>query len=179
MYRSDLPGNGLPQHNHLLEPVAASKVRLEVFALLNLVPEIDPVQDQEPLYWDEGMRLVPLSGIGDGDPDSIQQLAVAAYSSGPSIATDPVVTYIQGDSTATLSSTPAFEEGTATITVRVSDDGGTQYMGTDTCETTFEVTVRDPGKNYPPHPGWRGRYLCLFNGSRYTVNLTGITDRGP
>ncbi|MFH0759452.1 MAG: discoidin domain-containing protein [Bacteroidota bacterium] len=187
----NVSGNIVPQHIHSFEPVAASKVRLEalsgegdelmmyeleVFALLNLAPEIDPVQDQEPLYWDEGMRLVPLSGIGDGDPDSIRQLSVTAYSSDHSVADDPVVTYIQGDSTAILSWTPAGEEGTATITVRVSDDGGTQYQGTDTCENTFKVTVRDPEKNYPPTLDAVADIYAFSNGSRYTVNLTGISD---
>ena len=55
---------------------------------------------------------------------------------------NPAVAYTSPDSTGTLTFTPAANMfGSATVTVSVMDDGGTQHGGVDTTSVQFTVTV--------------------------------------
>jgi hypothetical protein len=92
---------------------------------------------------DAGARQVALSGIGAGEANEIgQTLTVTATSDKPALIPNPTVSYSSPSSAATLNFTPvANASGTATITVRVSDDGGTANGGMDIVERTFVVQV--------------------------------------
>jgi len=184
-------GNLSPVHKPQFEPVVTSQIRLEaitgegdalmlyeieVFARLNLAPSLDPVENADPIYSDEGTQSVILTGITDGDTSSVQNLTIVALSSNQSIVANPVIQYSQGDSTAHLEWIPAGPEGSATITVSISDDGGDEYGGSDTGSVQFNVFVRDPEKNYAPTLDQLPDIYAFSSGESYVVNLKGITD---
>jgi Bacterial Ig domain/Dockerin type I domain len=87
-----------------------------------------------------GQQTVNLTGIAAGGGET-QTLAVSA-SSNNSALVNPSPTYTSPNSTGTLTFTPAANSfGTATITVTVMDNGGTQNGGVDTTQVQFTVTV--------------------------------------
>lgn len=88
-----------------------------------------------------GLQTVNLSGISAGVGET-QTLTVTAASDNPTLIPTPVVTYTSPSATGSLSFTPAANQaGTATITVTVTDNGGTANGGIDTTQRTFVVTV--------------------------------------
>ena len=87
-----------------------------------------------------GQQTVNLTGITTGGGET-QTLMVTASSNNTTLI-DPTVTYTSPSSTGTLTFTPAANSfGTATITVTVMDNGGTQNGGVDTTSVQFTVTV--------------------------------------
>src|SRR5439155_202874 len=72
-----------------------------------------------------GPQSIPLLGLGAGAPNEVQILTVTATSSAPSLIPDPTITYLNPQTTGTLSlaSLPN-ANGTATIMV-TGDDGQT------------------------------------------------------
>ena len=87
-----------------------------------------------------GQQTVNLTGITTGGGET-QTLMVKASSNNTALI-DPTVTYTSPNSTGTLTFTPAANSfGTATITVTVMDNGGTQNGGVDTTSVQFTVTV--------------------------------------
>ena len=69
-------------------------------------------------------------------------LTVTASSSNTGLVADPTVVYTSANATGSLKYTPvANQHGTATITVTVTDDGGTANGGVDTKVRTFTITV--------------------------------------
>lgn len=184
-------GNSSPVHNNSFDPLTCSKIRLqaikgegdalmmyemEVFALVNLPPEIDPAEDPLPVYSDEGSQMVQLSGIADGDRESVQNLTITALSSDENVVANPVVQYTQGDTTATLSWTPVGPEGSTVLTVTVTDDGGSDFGGHDSREIFLELVVKDPDKNYAPTIDEVPDVYAFSSGETYLLNLTGISD---
>ncbi|KPL13978.1 MAG: hypothetical protein AMS26_12450, partial [Bacteroides sp. SM23_62] len=181
-----------PVHKHLFDPViVTSKIKLdaisgegnalmmyeiEIFAQYNSPPSLSDVDDPEPVYADEGAKILLLTDISDGDTDSDQTISITAASSNAGIVPDPVIQYSQGDSTAELSWTPAGPEGTAVITVTVQDDGGSAYGGSDSREIQFTVSVRDPGKNYAPTIDEVPDVYAFSTCETYRINLAGISD---
>lgn len=142
---------------------------------INDAPAFANVSDQTVLE-DSGTTAVNLTGITAG-PFETQNLTFTAVSSDPTIVPDPVVTYTQGSSIGTLSFTPvANRNGAVTITLTVTDDGGTLNSGVNSYFQTFEITVTAvndaptltpiPNANLTEDPGLQ------------TVNLAGISA-GP
>ncbi len=87
-----------------------------------------------------GQQTVNLTGITSGGGET-QTLTVTA-SSNNSALINPSVTYTSPNSTGTLRFTPAANSfGMATITVKVTDNGGTLNGGVDTTSVQFTVTV--------------------------------------
>lgn len=116
---------------------------------VNDAPIIDQVADQEVSEGDEP-QTVALTGIGDGDPDVVQSISISATSSNTGLIADPVVTYTDGAGTGSLEYTIMPDAaGTVTITVAVTDDGGTEHGGVDTKEMTFDVAIASVD-NDPP-----------------------------
>ncbi len=89
-----------------------------------------------------GQQTVNLTGITAGGGET-QTLTVTASSDNIALV-NPSVTYTSPNSTGTLRFTPAANSfGTATITVTVTDNGGTLNGGVDTTSVQFTVTVNE------------------------------------
>ena len=86
---------------------------------------------------------LPLSGISFGPGnESGQMISVSAFSSDTNLLINPLVTFTNGNSTAILtflSSSNVY--GTATLSVVVSDAGGTNNGGTNAITNSCSVTV--------------------------------------
>ncbi len=94
-----------------------------------------------------GQLTVNLAGItaggpaGASNPES-QTLAVTVFSNNTGLIPTPLVNYTSPNSTGTLTFTPvAGQFGTATITVTVTDNGGTANGGVNSTQQQFTVTV--------------------------------------
>src|SRR5206468_1759949 len=88
---------------------------------------------------------------------------------------NPTVSYTSPNATGSISYKPVLNaSGTAVITVKVMDDGGTANGGIDTITQSFTVTVtavnQTPTLDVIPNP-----QDILENAGQQTVNLTGIT----
>lgn len=115
--------------------------------LFNLEPTLDPIANQ-PAGNEDVTQIINLTGISAG-PGQNQDLFVTATSDNPSVIPDPVVNYFSPDSVGSLSITPVLNQyGSATITVKVKDSGGTTGGGDDEITRTFTVTVLS--SNDPP-----------------------------
>ncbi len=86
---------------------------------------------------------VLLAGITAG-PGEEQRLTVTVTSSNTRMIPNPEVVYTSPNQTGRLILRPTVGvTGTATITVRVRDNGGTEYNGVDQITRSFTVTVRN------------------------------------
>ncbi|RYD20036.1 MAG: hypothetical protein EOP88_16635 [Verrucomicrobiaceae bacterium] len=94
-------------------------------------------------YRNGAAKTVNLSGISSGPSNEASQtLLITATSSDPSVVPDPSVSY-SGGSTGSLQFTPAANAtGSATITVKVKDNGGTSNGGVDSTVKTFTISVQ-------------------------------------
>ncbi len=87
---------------------------------------------------DSGQLTVVLAGITSGATNETQTLTVTATSSDTGIIPDPTVIYTSASSTGSVRFTPVTNaNGTATITVRVNDNAGSNNLVT----RTFDVVV--------------------------------------
>ncbi|KPL21641.1 MAG: hypothetical protein AMS23_09010, partial [Bacteroides sp. SM1_62] len=118
--------------------------KVSAFNSLNGAPLIAPV-NKITVVNNAGEQTIQLTGIGDGD-GSNQTLTITAESSNDTILPSPVINYTQGDSTAELVYTPLADTvGAVTITVTLSDDGGTaENDGDKTTVMTFEIEAVTP-----------------------------------
>ena len=112
--------------------------RLRYTPTIDLIPNTAPVKDTD------GPQTVLLSGIDDGMPGGSQGLSIIAASSNPSVIPTPTVVYHSGDSTGSLwYHATRGVTGISTITVTVTNDGGTPgYPGDDSSvASTFTARV--------------------------------------
>jgi hypothetical protein len=108
---------------------------------VNDPPTLDPIPDPPNIPEDAGPTTIPLSGISAGIGET-QTLTVTATSSNPSLIPNPTVTYTSPNATGSLTFTPLpNQHGTAVVTVKVNDGGGTANGGIDEVTRTFTVTV--------------------------------------
>jgi hypothetical protein len=109
---------------------------------VNDAPTLNPLS---PIILSEDApeQTVNLSGISAGAPDeSAQTLTLTAVSSNPGLIPNPSVVYSTPDSIGTLKFTPtATSNGVATISVVVTDNGGTANGGANAVTNTFMVSV--------------------------------------
>jgi YVTN family beta-propeller protein len=105
-------------------------------------PTIDALPAQAPITVAYGVRTLALTGIGSGTPGERQGLRLSATSSNPDVVPVPELRYTDGGDTATLRY-HGVAPGTATITVVVTDDGGTPGYPADDQATSvgFAVSV--------------------------------------
>ena len=109
---------------------------------VNDPPTINAITDPLPIPEDSGLQTISLSGIGDGDPEIVQNISVFASSSNINIIPTPTVNYIPNNPEGAISFTPVPDaNGNATITLTIMDDGGSANGGVDTRQTTFNVIV--------------------------------------
>jgi hypothetical protein len=86
---------------------------------------------------------IQLSGISAGAGED-QRLTVTATSSNTRLIPNPEIVYASPNQSGRLILRPTVGvTGTATITVRVRDNGGTDYNGVDQISRSFTVTVRN------------------------------------
>ena len=117
-----------PIENLLSSPINASP---KFNAINNVTINEDAVQ-----------QIISITGISDGDLFSTQGLSITATSSNALLIPNPTVVYNSGDTTGTIQFTPiANQSGTTTITVVLTDDGGTVGGGVNSVSKTFTVTV--------------------------------------
>lgn len=126
------------------DPVALSSnvaTRNISVVAVNQAPTLNPISDPAPINEDAGNRVINLSGISAG-PGETQVLTVTATSDNPAVVPNPTVNYTSPNATGSLSYAPVANQfGTATITVKVKDSGGTANGGVDEVIDTFTVVV--------------------------------------
>jgi hypothetical protein len=162
--------------------VTSSAATLTVVPL-NLAPTLASIPALVRLE-DAAASTIALSGIDDGNTDLSQSLTVTAVSSNPTVVPNPTVTYNSPQATGSLTVIGASgRSGTATITVRVRDDGGTLDGGVDSVERQFVVTVTPvndpPTLSLPANVTMSDTGAALpgaANTTPRTVQLTGISD---
>ncbi|MBI5773090.1 MAG: hypothetical protein HZA89_05015 [Verrucomicrobia bacterium] len=110
---------------------------------VNLQPTLDNTLVNVTLYQNPGALTAPLTGISAG-PNENQQITVTATSSNPGLVIPTVAPtpWVQGLTAGTLTFTPkTSSSGTATITVTVQDNGGTQGGGVESISRSFVMTI--------------------------------------
>ncbi|HVK11027.1 MAG TPA: S8 family serine peptidase, partial [Gemmataceae bacterium] len=159
--------------------VSSARTRDIAISLVNKQPTLNAIADPAAVNEDAGPQTVNLSGIGAGAGET-QTLTVTATSSNPAVVPDPTVTYSSPGATGTLSYTPAADQsGTAVITVRVRDDGGTLNGGVDEVTRTFTVTVNssNDAPTFTPGPNL---FVGLNAGPQtFTGWATGVSAGPP
>src|SRR5439155_14686419 len=109
--------------------------------------------------------------------ESTQTVTITASSSNPSLIPNPTVSYTSPNATGTLTFAPLTNQfGTATITVVLTDNGGTANGGIDSLTNSFVVTVLPV--NDPPTLDPLSDVLLNVNARLQTIALTGISP-GP
>ena len=152
-----------------------------------LTVKVTPVNDAPTLndpadatiLEDAALQTVNLSGITAG-PFETQVLTVTASSNNTGLIPNPTVTYTSANTTGTLIFTPvANANGSAIITVTVTDDGGIANGGVNTFSQTFTVNVT--AVNDPPTFTAGPNVTRVVNQGPQTVNpwATGITNGPP
>ena len=118
---------------------------------VNNAPTLNAVSDVNILE-DASLQTVNLSGIGSGAANEIQVIGITAVSSNTALIPNPLVSYTSPLAIGSISFTPVSDAfGTATITLTITDDGGTSDGGIDTIVRTFDVIVT-PVNNAPTMP---------------------------
>ena len=146
---------------------------LRLALYLNAQPTLDAISNVTILE-DSGVTSISLTGISDGSPTEFQDIAVSATSDNPALLLDPQITYNSPDATGTLRLAPvANQTGTATVTVRVVDAGGTLNGASNTITRSFTVTVTPV--NDAPTLDQPADLTVNEDAGLQTVALTGIT----
>ena len=141
---------------------------------VNDAPDIDPLGDLT-IDEDDPLFAVNLQNIGTGAFNEVQVLSVTALSSDPTIVPHPTVNYADPDSDGQININPATDQfGVVTISVTVTDDGGTPNGGVDFTTRTFDITI-DP-VNDEPTVDFVPEQNILEDAPQQLVNLTGITS---
>ncbi|MBI5800997.1 MAG: tandem-95 repeat protein [Verrucomicrobia bacterium] len=134
-------------------------------ASVNDAPTLAAIENPTAILEDAAQQTVNLAGISAGGGES-QTLRVTAMSSNPDLIPKPTVTYTRLSEIGSLRYKPvANANGTAVITVTVTDDGGTANGGVDTTTRQFTVTVTAvndaPVANNDSYPMSQGDVLTV------------------
>ncbi len=142
----------------------------------NIAPTINQIGNQT-IEVNSGEQTIILAGITDGNPNSVQSVSVTATSDNEDLILNSGVNvaYTNGN-TATLTYEARTDSmGSATLNVRVKDDGGTANGGVDTTIMSFDVTVTAE-INHDPTISNIDDESVLEDAGEQTIGLTGITD---
>jgi subtilisin-like proprotein convertase family protein len=135
---------------------------------VNDAPTLDAIGDVVLPDTPGEQQTVNLTGISTGALNETDTLTITATSSDPSVIADPVVTYSSPDAVGQLEVTALDQVGSATVTVRVEDDG----TPPGSVEQTFLVVV---GRlNDLPEIDAIDDLVIDEDADATTVNLSGI-----
>lgn len=144
---------------------------------VNDVPTLSPINNVS-LLEEAGQTTVPLTGISDGGSEG-QAITITAVSDNPSLIPNPTVNYTSPNATGSLVFTPvANQNGTATITVTVQDNGGTVNGGVDRIVRTFTVTV-NPVNDAPSFTKGDDQFALTNSGPQVVPNWATNLVLGP
>src|SRR5207248_608177 len=97
-----------------------------VVGSVNQPPAIDAISTPAPILENAGQQSIGLTGISPGPDNAGQTVTITASSNNTNVIPNPTVDYTSPQATGTLHYTPnPFTSGTATITVTVTNSGGT------------------------------------------------------
>ncbi|MCX6892809.1 MAG: Ig-like domain-containing protein, partial [Verrucomicrobia bacterium] len=140
--------------------------------ITNTPPTLDSISSVA-INENAGLQTVSLSGISSGATNEPQTLALTATSSNTGLIPNPTVTYTSPAATGSIAFTPVpYAFGSATITVRIDDGGGSNNIVT----RLFSVTVNPV--NQAPTLNALSNLKINANSGLQTVSLSGITA-GP
>ena len=142
---------------------------------VNVAPTLNPITSPAPLFESAtpAQQTIDLGGITAG-AGAQQTLTVTATSNNTGLIPNPAVSYISPSTTGALTYTPAANaSGTATITVLVTDSGGTANGGVNTTTQTFTVSVL-PVNQAPTLTAIANPAAILENAGPQAITLTGI-----
>lgn len=144
-------------------------VDVNVIDSWNNAPTLNSIVDTEVLN-NASEQVIELTGIDDGDVAS-QTLNITAVSSNPAVIPNPTIVYT-GGSSGQLKFTPVNgQNGFATITVTITDNGGASgNNGNQSIEKQFEIESYAPPLN---------GYVIPFNGATpnaFDAAQTGMRD---
>ena len=144
---------------------------------VNDAPTLAAITNPAAILEDAGAQTVNLTGIAAGGSET-QVLTVTATSNNTGLIPNPTVTYTSAGATGSLSYTPVGNaNGTAIITVTVTDNGGTADSGVATTTQTFTVAVTAVN-DAPTLAAITNPAAILEDASGQTVSLTGIAAGG-
>jgi hypothetical protein len=144
---------------------------------VNDAPTLNAINNPAALNEDAGGQMLTLSGITAG-PSESQTLTVTATSNNTTLMPNPAVNYVNPQTTATLLFQSASNQsGTATVTVTITDNGGTAIGGVASFSRQFTVTV-NPVNDAPTLTALTDPAPINEDAGGQTVNLAGITA-GP
>jgi VCBS repeat-containing protein len=136
---TDIDGNSRPNPSGTNPDMGAYENTLGVQA--NAPPVISLISDITVLE-DADSQTVNLLGIDNGNLSSNQTISITSTSNNATLIDNPVINYIPNNTTGTLTFKPNLNKnGTAIITVRLIDTGGTDNSGIDSTLVTFNVNI--------------------------------------
>jgi O-glycosyl hydrolase len=143
-----------------------------VFDDVNNPPSMNTLFDLSILQ-DSPLQTVQLRGITDGDDDKEQGIAIAAISSNPAVIPNPTVVYLSGMAAGELRFAPVEgKTGSATITVTLTDNGGTETNnGNEATSYTFKTEVR-----VKPIEGWEDEFNDGVLGAQWPADWGGLGE---
>jgi hypothetical protein len=114
---------------------------------INHAPTLNTIANQTNKCATGASFNVALAGITDGDGGT-QTLSIAATSNFTGIVPNPTITYTSPNTTGTLTYTPTTNVGgVVTISVAVTDSGGTSCGGVNKTTRTFTISTLNPTIN--------------------------------
>jgi len=141
---------------------------------VNDAPTLDPISNST-IPGNAPEQVVLLSGITSGVPNELQNLIVTATSDNKSVIPDPNISYTSPNTNGILTFQPlAGTSGTVTISVTVTDDGGTTNGGINSFTRQFTVTVSGSPSNNPPTLDPISSLTVLENSGPRTVFFRGV-----
>ncbi|MFH0939003.1 MAG: Ig-like domain-containing protein [Planctomycetota bacterium] len=112
---------------------------------VNDAPTLNSIASPIMILRNASAQTINLSGISAGLNDPPKTLMITATSSNTSLIPNPTVNYTNPGATGSLTYTPVTGAvGAATITVSVTDNGGTINGGINTISRAFDVIVDVP-----------------------------------
>ena len=110
-----------------------SASRTITITTVNIAPTLNPIANPAPIFENPGLQTINLSGITPGGGQAQTISSIVAVSNNTTLIPTPTIIYTSPNTSGSLSFTPVANTfGTATISVTVTDNGGTANGGVAT-----------------------------------------------